>query len=70
MEDPRMAQPVSDEMLATVEQLQELKASMDKGWAQIYEMARVPVSGPRNREERRRVEKVLRKLEKRGLIIK
>lgn len=42
----------------------------DKAWAKIYDLAGVPVSGPRNREERRRVERVLARLKKRGLTIR
>lgn len=42
----------------------------DKAWVKVFDLARVPLSGPRNREERRRVEKVLRRLEKRGLTIR
>ena len=37
--------------------------------AKIYELARVGRYGPNNREERRRVEKVLRTLNKRGLTV-
>lgn len=41
----------------------------DKTWSKIYEIARVGPYGPVNREERRRVDKVLRRLAKRGLTI-
>jgi hypothetical protein len=41
----------------------------DKTWGKIFELARVGPYGPCNREERRRVDKVLRRLEKRGLTV-
>ena len=40
-----------------------------KAWLKIFELANVPATGPNNREERRRVEKVLKKLKKRGLTV-
>jgi hypothetical protein len=48
---------------------EEYRQSVEKMWVRIYEMANVPATGPGNREERRRVEKVLRRIEKRGLTI-
>ena len=41
----------------------------DKAWAKIYELASVPPGGPNNRAERRRGEKVLARLKKRGLTV-
>jgi hypothetical protein len=38
-------------------------------WAAIYKLANVPATGPNNRSERRRVEKVLARLKKRGLTV-
>lgn len=51
---------------------QEMSAEQanEKAKAKIFELARVPASGPRNREERRRVERVVKRLAKRGLTIR
>jgi hypothetical protein len=41
----------------------------DRAKKKIFELANVPLSGPRNREERRRVERVVKRLARRGLTI-
>ena len=43
--------------------------SAAKAWLLIFQLANVPATGPNNREERRRVERVLAKLKKRGLTV-
>ena len=43
--------------------------SLDPVWAEIYKLAGVPLTGPSNRAERRRVEKILGRLKRRGLTI-
>jgi hypothetical protein len=57
---------VFEEMEPTAPEDREM---VDKAWGKIFELANVPATGPNNRQERRRVEKVLARLKKRGLTV-